>query len=57
MISVSPCSNCKHKREKIGFQMACDAFPDGMPYDFNDDIVEEIKECNNGIGYEESDEQ
>lgn len=32
--------------------MACDAFPEGIPYDFDETVVTELKECNNGIGYE-----
>lgn len=54
MIIISDCNNCKHKRENIGFQMACEAFPDGIPYDFDESKVKDIKECNNGIGYEEA---
>lgn len=52
MVRLCDCDNCIHIRENIGFQMACDAFPDGIPYDFDDTVVKEIKECNNGIGYE-----
>ena len=33
--------------------MACDAFPDGIPYDFDDSKVKELEECNNGIKYDE----
>ena len=53
MISISYCNNCKHIRPNEGFKMVCDAFPDGIPYDFDDNKVKEIKECNNGIKYEE----
>lgn len=52
MIAISDCNKCKHKRERKGFQMCCDAFPDGIPYSFDDEKVKEMKECNNGIGYE-----
>lgn len=52
MIYISDCNNCKHIRDNIGWRMACDAFPDGIPLNFDDTKVKEIKECNNGIKYE-----
>ena len=53
MICVGyPCDNCIHQREKIdGWKCACDAFPDGTPFEIYKKNVEELKECNNGIGY------
>lgn len=52
-ITISNCNYCRHIRPNIGFKMNCDAFPDGIPYDFDDNKVKEGKECNNGIKYEE----
>ena len=53
MICINDCSTCIHQRELLdGWLDCCDAFPDGIPYDFNYSIVKEISECNNGIGYE-----
>lgn len=57
MICVDyPCFNCKHIRDNIhtqeGIKCACDAFIDGIPVDnLLYKSVEELKECNNGIGY------
>ena len=42
MIIISKCNGCIHKRANIGYQMACDAFPDGIPYEFDDTKVDEI---------------
>ena len=53
MTMLCDCDKCKHKRANKGFQMCCDAFPDGIPYDFDETVVKELKECNNGIGYED----
>ena len=52
----APCDRCIHKRkEKINkYRPTCDAFPKGIPYDYYMEIdVTQIKECNNGIGFEE----
>ena len=54
MISVIDCQNCIHERPlKDGWQCCCDAFPDGVPMEFNFGAVKGSEECNNGIGYEE----
>ena len=54
MTYINDCRNCKHKRPlKDGWDFCCDAFPNGMaPRDFPFGKVKEMKECNNGIGYE-----
>ena len=49
-----PCGNCKHIRpNKDGWICVCDAFPDSIP---DENLlyknISELKECNNGIGYE-----
>ncbi len=56
MLYIDDCSTCKHKRPlKDGWDFCCDAFPNGMaPRDFPFGKVKELKECNNGIGYESS---
>lgn len=58
MICISACVDCIHRRDykKDGWIPTCDAFPDGMPLDFDIGKVKELKECNNGIGYEEAQE-
>ena len=58
MICLWECDSCIHARdEKVdGWIFACDAFPKGMPMDFDMGRVREMKECNNGIGYEEKEE-
>ena len=35
----------------------CDAFPDGVPYDFDNGRSKKLKICNNGIGYEKKTEE
>ncbi len=53
MICINDCGNCKHQRPLIdGWLDCCDAFPDGIPMNFDYSNVKEKKECNNGIGYE-----
>jgi hypothetical protein len=52
MIVFSDCDNCIHKRKKEGWLPCCDAFPEGIPIDFDDSKVKELNECNNGIKYE-----
>lgn len=53
MICVVDCGNCKHQSKLLdGWRPCCDAFPDGIPMDFDFGKVKEIKECNNGIGFE-----
>lgn len=49
------CDSCIHQRENIdGWKCACDAFPEGISKKFLFEIdPRKIKECNNGIGYEE----
>lgn len=58
MICISACVDCIHRRDykKDGWIPTCDAFPDGMPLDFDIGKVKELKECNNGIGYEVAEE-
>lgn len=36
---------------------SCKAFPDGIPYDFEDEKVKELDECNNGVKYEPEEDQ
>lgn len=52
MIRVCDCDKCKHR---TGFKKGythCDAFPDGVPYEHMYKDVRNMKECNNGIGFE-----
>ena len=47
------CSNCIHKRpKKDGWICACDAFPEGIPYEVYYGKPSELAECNDGIKYE-----
>lgn len=52
------CDSCKHQRENIdGWNCACDAFPDGIPSKWAlYKTAEEMKVCNNGIGYEKKED-
>lgn len=53
-IHIIDCCNCKHERPlKDGWNFCCDAFPEGALVGFPFGRVKEMKECNNGIGYEE----
>lgn len=54
MVCVTDCIYCKHQREELldGWRPCCDAFPEGIPMDFNYSKVKDLKECNNGIGFE-----
>ena len=36
-----------------GFIPTCKAFPNGIPYDFDNSKDKDLRLCNNGIGYEE----
>lgn len=55
----TPCDHCKHIRPNLdGWKMNCDAFPEGLPKRFMlDNDVTKLKECNNGIGYEQKDKE
>lgn len=47
MVSVSTCGWCKHFRGlEDGWKSTCDAFPEGIPCNFN---AEEQKECADSI--------
>lgn len=56
MIKLSWCDNCKNITGMKGFVPTCKAFPDGIPYDFNNSKDNEPKVCNNGISYDEKEE-
>lgn len=52
----TPCDRCQNKRKEMinKYHPTCNAFPDGIPYKFlRENDVTQIKECNNGIGFEE----
>lgn len=54
MIYISDCCECKYQRDELldGWIPCCDAFPDGIPLNFKFGKAKELKECNNGIGFE-----
>lgn len=58
MIYIPLCTSCVHRRDFLinGWIPSCDAFPDGVPMDFDEKSIDKTKECNNGIGYEEAEE-
>ena len=56
MIRLSWCDDCKHITGMKGFMPTCDAFPDGIPYEFDNGRGNKLETCNNGIGYEKRDE-
>ena len=52
------CDSCIHQRENIdGWKCACDAFPDGTPDWIYRTNIRNLKECNNGIGYEKKSDE
>lgn len=54
MICVVDCGKCKHQRNLLdGWRPCCDAFPDGIPMNFDFSRIKKIEECNNGISFEE----
>ena len=54
MVCIDDCSSCKHEFPlKDGWRFWCDDFPNGTPIGFKFGFVEQMKECNNGIGYEQ----
>ena len=54
MICIPDCTFCIHSRKekKDGWIPTCDAFPNGIPNDFNYGNVRKKSECGNGIGFE-----
>ncbi len=59
MICIDDCAYCKHNRDEMkdGWIPTCDAFPDGIPYEhITNNDVKNIKECNNGVGFEPEEE-
>lgn len=52
MIKLGDCDKCKNR---TGFEKGhtlCKAFPNGVPYEHTDKDMKNLKECNNGIGFE-----
>ena len=53
MICITDCQYCKHEKGLVdGWKPSCDAFPEGIPMDFDYGAIKQKNECNNGIGYE-----
>ena len=55
MICVDwPCDSCKYVHKKLldGWNVACDAFPEGMPTGWLKVDVTVLEECANGYRYE-----
>lgn len=53
MICIADCIYCKHDRKLYdGWRHYCDAFPEGIPFDFDYSKVRTTKEYNNRIGFE-----
>ena len=55
MVTITYCGSCKNVlKEKInGYIPTCKAYPEGIPSNMFKLDVRELKECNNGIKYEE----
>ena len=52
------CDVCKHQRDNIdGWKCACDAFPDGIPSEMFKTNPRKLDECNNGIKFEEKQQE
>ena len=45
MICISDCFECKHQRDELldGWRPCCDAFPNGIPMDFDYSMVKKQK--------------
>lgn len=52
MIKLCDCDFCKNCFGVKNGHPLCNAFPDGIPYEHMDKDLKQLKECNNGIGYE-----
>ena len=55
MICLDDCTCCKNRGDGHlidGWIPTCDAFPNGIPHDFKTGLAHEMKECNNGIGFD-----
>lgn len=52
MIKFSNCDYCKKCNGFKNGHPTCEAFPDGIPYEQMDKKKTELKQCNNGIGFE-----
>lgn len=57
MIRFYDCDFCKHHNGSKNGHIVCGAFPDGVPYEHMDKDLRNIKECNNGIGYEAEEDE
>lgn len=55
MIRLSWCDDCANITGKKGCYYTCKAFPDGIPFTFDNYRDMELKTCNNGIGYKKKD--
>lgn len=55
MTTLSWCDDCANITGKKGCYYTCKAFPDGIPFTFDNYRDMELKICNNGIGYEKKD--
>jgi len=51
------CDSCKHEHDELidGWNVSCEAFPNGMPKGWPSLDVTKLKECANGIKYEPKD--
>lgn len=56
MIIFAWCDDCKRRTGTKGYLPTCEAFPNGVPYDFDNGRDKELKTCNNGIGYVQRDD-
>ena len=52
MIIFYGCDFCKHCTGMKKGHPVCEAFPNGVAYDHMDKDLQNLKECNNGIGFE-----
>lgn len=59
MVIISDCTDCKNMGDrKEGVGIVCRAFPEGIPSEwFWKGNPKEVKECNNGIGFEPDDKR
>ena len=57
MTTLSWSDDCANITGKKGCYYTCKAFPDGIPFTFDNYKDKELKTCNNGIGYEKKEEK
>ncbi len=56
MIRVCDCDYCINRTGFEKGHTTCKAFANGVPYEHMDKDLKSLKECNNGIGFEQKED-